>query len=251
MQAAVGGSGFVRRLCDEALHSAAVSHPYLQRMQTGRLPDMPLALADFAYQYGLYSARFTDCLTALLGRLQNAAHRAIVRHNLDEEHGGHIDAELPADVAQRIAGHSHAELFRQFQQAAGGRDTGLGTDQPGAAWARDFVALCGSGECAGTGAIGIGTELIISRVYSRILDGLRAHTQLTAFDRVFFELHSQCDDEHAEQLLRITTELATDAEARAEIARGVRRSLELRTRFWDAMLARAASAQLAAGAGAR
>lgn len=94
-------------------------------------------------------------------------------------------------------------------------------------------------ECVGVGAIGIGTELIVSKIYLQILEGLKNHTKLTLTQRVFFDLHSACDDDHAAQLISIALELAVSDKARQQIEYGMNESINLRTAFWDDMLSRA------------
>ena len=94
-------------------------------------------------------------------------------------------------------------------------------------------------ECVGVGAIGIGTELIVSRIYNQILDGLKTYSNLTMTQRVFFDLHSQCDEKHAAQVLFIAKELAQDHTACEQIEYGAKMAIKLRIAFWDKMLERA------------
>ena len=235
---------FIEELCAEALSSAAIRHPYLLAMQQGDFPDIGAALRDFAFQYGLYSARFTNYLTAVINSLEDPAHRKILQDNLDEERGHVHDVELPQDVVDRIEGQPHAQLFELFQAALGVSPTepvSPGDEQPGMAWSRGFQELCETNAAVGVGAIGIGTELIVSGIYRQILDGLKTHTNLSISERVFFELHSECDDEHAAQLNIIAAELAQDEQAAEQIAYGAQMAIALRTTFWDQMLERARS----------
>ncbi|WP_269618235.1 TenA family transcriptional regulator [Zhongshania sp. BJYM1] len=233
---------FVRRLGEEALKSSAVSHPYLQALQKSDFPDVDMAWRDFAFQYGLYSSQFTRYLKALISNLRNVSHQKILLSNLAEEKGHIADGELPSEVLASIEGQSHAQLFQRFQQALGVNPedpTSLSEDLAGGLWSRRFLALCNTNEYVGVGAIGIGTELIVSNIYQQILSGLKSYDALTMQQRVFFDLHSSCDDDHAEQMLIVASELATDEEACAQIEFGVKSALDLRTAFWDALLERA------------
>ncbi|MBT8421824.1 MAG: iron-containing redox enzyme family protein, partial [Gammaproteobacteria bacterium] len=159
---------------------------------------------------------------------------------------GHAhDHDLPSEITEIVSGQPHSLLFANFQDAVGTQqnaDDASRPNQPGSMWSEQFLALCQRSQCAGIGAIGIGTELIVSGVYQQILTGLRQHSELSLRERVFFELHSHCDDEHAEQLLQIAEELATSDAAIAEIEFGARMAIQLRTAFWDRMLKRARSA---------
>ena len=101
------------------------------------------------------------------------------------------------------------------------------------------MQLCERDQWVGIAAIGIGTELLVSKIYQAILQGLRTYSKLSPIQRVFFDLHSACDDEHAAQLLTITKQLATDTTAREKIEYGVNAAITMRSLFWDDMLERA------------
>lgn len=235
---------FIDSLCAEAFDSAAVNHPYLRAIHTGDLPNIDLALKDFAFHYGLYSARFTHYVSAVTAKLSKAEHKQILLANLAEEQGDTEGVELPSDVLASIVGLPHSSLYRRFQQA-------MGVDaeyakaaqrcQTSVLWSQKFLELCKMNEYVGVGAIGIGTELIVSRIYNKILEGLKAHSNLTMIERVFFDLHSQCDEEHAAQMLMITRDLAQDSTSRKKIEYGARLAIDLRVTFWDQMLQRAQS----------
>ena len=91
----------------------------------------------------------------------------------------------------------------------------------------------------GAGAIGIGTELIVSRIYEQILVALKTHSTLTMSERVFFDLHTVCDEKHAEEMISIAEDLARDPASCEAIARGVEMAIAMRVEFWDRMLERA------------
>lgn len=235
-------AAFVRRLSNAALESTAVTHPYLQALQKGDFPNVDMAWKDFAFQYGLYSSRFTCYLKALISNLENTSHRQILQTNLEEEKGHIADVELPPAVLASIEGRSHAQLFQRFQKALGVSSTypgGQAVEHPGDLWGRLFLELCEANQYVGVGAIGIGTELIVSNIYKQILSGLENHSVLTIQQRVFFDLHSTCDDDHAAQMLLVASELATDEQACSKIEFGVKSALELRSAFWDNLLQRA------------
>ena len=223
------------------LNSAGVSHPYLSVLRANQFADTHSALQDFAFQYGLYSARFTEYVDAVVGRLACADHRAILESNLAEEHGHSLDIELPSDVLASVEGVSHAELFRRFQSALGvtATDIPFAPDvHPGHIWCEQFLALCRMNECVGIGALGFGTEMIVAPIYEQILQGLAVYSPLSPQDRVFFELHSQCDEAHGEEMYKIAWDLAKNPLAIQHIEYGARTAIALRVKFWDAMLER-------------
>ncbi len=233
---------FIDNVCAQAFDSAAVNHSYLRALNMGDFPNVDLALQDFAFQYGLYSGKFTEYVSAVIGNLSDAQHQRILRANLAEERGETDDVDLPPDVLASIAGRPHSLLYQRFQQALGVDARYVKTAQRCVAsesWGRQFLDLCQANECVGVGAIGIGTELIVSRIYDQILGGLKRHSSLSISERVFFDLHAHCDEAHAAQLLTIAKELAVDSASCEQIEYGAKKAIELRAAFWDEMLVRA------------
>lgn len=232
----------INRIRTEALASRAVNHPYLQAFQNGDLPNMELAIKDFAFQYGIYSKRFIRYLQAVISNLKESRHQETLGENLTEEQGDTHDVELPSDVLASIMGVPHAQLYRRFQEAVGVDENYRNKtqeSQTAVLWRDQFLQLCKLDECVGIGALGIGTELIVSSIYSQILKGLKSHSTLTMTERVFFDLHSQCDDEHAAQMLSIAKDLAINHTACEKIEYGAKMALHMRTVFWDKMHERA------------
>ena len=236
------GAAFVKRISAEALDSCAVNHPYLRAMSERDFPDIDMAFKDFAFQYGLYSSKFTRYVSAVIENLKNVEHKQILLTNLAEEQGATNDIELPPDVLASIAGQPHTTLFRRFQEALGVNAQyrkNTAQCQTGLLWSQQFLQLCEMNECVGVGAIGIGTELIVSSIYNQILKGLEAHDHLTMTQHVFFNLHSECDEAHAGQIALIAEDLSRDSIACEQIEYGVKMALSMRAIFWDKMLERA------------
>lgn len=234
-------ASFIQRISTEALVSDAVNHPYLSAICEGDVPNIDWALKDFAFQYGLYSSQFIRYVSAVIENLSSAKHKRLLLSNLAEEQGYTHDIKLPSDVLASIVGQPHTNLFRRFQEALG-----IDADYRKTAqhcqiipWGEQFLQLCKMNEYVGVGAIGIGTELIVSRIYKQILEGLKTYSRLTMTQRVFFDLHSQCDEKHAAQVLLITKELAQDHTACEQIEYGARMAINMRIAFWDKMLERA------------
>ena len=235
-------SAFIKRLCLAAGDSKAANHPYLDALANGSLPNMQMAIQDFAFQYGWYSKDFVKYLNAVISCLSQESHRVILRENLAEENGHTHDIELPAEVAASIQGVPHSLLYERFQDSIGVDANYKSSSAPSATashWSEQLLNLCQMNQYVGVGAIGIGTEFIVSKIYKKILNCLQRHSSLSATERVFFDLHSECDDEHAEQLLEITEALAKDSSSREQIEYGVREAFHLREMFWDCMLERA------------
>ena len=236
------GAAFIKRISDDALNSAAIHHPYLDAMRKADFPDVDLAFKDFAFQYGLYSSKFTHYVSAVIDSLDNPKHKQILQTNLSEEQGDTHGIELQPEVLASVSGQPHASLYRRFQEALGIDDDyqkSAAPCQTSLLWGEQLLQLCKMNECVGVGAIGIGTELIISNIYNQILDGLKAHSNLTVTQRVFFDLHSKCDDEHGAQMLLIAEDLAQDRSACDQIEYGTNMAINMRIMFWDKMLERA------------
>ncbi len=235
-------AAFIECIRLKALASDAVNHPYLTAFCHGEFPDMTAAIQDFAFQYGLYSRQFVRYLSAVIKQLQQQKHRETLIENLTEEQGDTHGIELPEAVLMTVTGVPHTQLFQRFQTAVG-IDNQYRTTMPQSPtaqlWSEQFLQLCEMDECVGIGAIGIGTELIVSSIYHQILEGLKNHSDLTMTERVFFDLHSQCDDEHAVEMLLIAQDLAQDDMACEKIEYGVNMAIKMRTLFWDKMLERA------------
>jgi pyrroloquinoline-quinone synthase len=236
------GAAFIKRISAEALNSAAVNHPYLRAMSEYDFPNVDMAIKDFAFQYSLYSAKFTRYVSAVTENLRNVEHKQILLTNLAEEQGATNNIELPPDVLASVAGQPHTTLFRRFQEALGinaqYRES-TAQCQTGLLWSKQFLQLCEMNECVGVGAIGIGTELIVSGIYNQILKGLEAHSNLTMKQYVFFNLHSECDKAHAAQIALITEDLARNNMACEQIEYGVKMAINMRIIFWDKMQERA------------
>ncbi|WP_348673183.1 iron-containing redox enzyme family protein [uncultured Abyssibacter sp.] len=225
---------FVEVLKSEALGHSAVRHPYLRRFAQGEFPSMDFAVRDFALQYYVYSSGFTSYLQAVINGLAIKRHREVLSENLREEQGL---------VGQDCDHTPHAELFDRFRRATGVTEAIERAFVPCTTvrvWRDLFLQKCQSGQVGvGIGAIGIATELLVSDIYRQLLAGIRDHTCLAAEHEHFFELHIECDDGHAASLLAITEELCDNPDVREAVRFGVISSLNLRTAFWDVLLARA------------
>ena len=232
---------FIDHLTKAVLNSPAVNHPYLDLLADGENDQFEKIISDFALQYGLYSGRFVHYVLAVIANLEDKSHQSILQENLDEEYGNAHDVTLPDDVMDSIIGQPHTLLFKRFQLATGITEEMLSTipsDSPGMLWAKKFEALCKENALVGIGALGLGTELIVSNIYQKILCGIKAANTLTPKEYVFFDLHAECDDEHAQQFVRIASDLLVDSEAESQIEYGMTQALKLRCEFWDQMLER-------------
>jgi pyrroloquinoline quinone (PQQ) biosynthesis protein C len=237
-------ASFVADLAEVSLRHRAVRHPYLKALVDGTLPDTRWALADFARQYYGYSKHFPRYLTAVISRLENPAHRAALLCNLTEESGTYDDNEIEALAAigvkaEWIVGIPHPVLFRRFATAMEVRFDAPEADAV-ACWREVFLGVLSTGTAAeAVGALGLGTENIVSTMYTSFLAALARVNGLSPRDTVFFPLHTAVDDHHQATLQAIATELAVNETGRQDLRRGMLKALQLRSAFWDWMYARA------------
>ena len=236
---------FVESLQQYALASRAANHPLLERIATGNLPDLVGNVGFLLSEYYHYSHQFTRYLTAVMANLEAPKSRsALVRNAADES--GHIPAEEAAELLRNGIDPEHAkaphpELFRRFLRAIGANPEEILRRKPFVAtmaWVEAFRGLCMfGGEIQGVGALGIGTEGIVAVMYRRILRGIAiAWPNMSARDRVFFELHAVVDDDHAHTLNNIAIDFADSPEGRRELAVGAYRALVIRAAFFDEMM---------------
>ncbi len=228
---------FIEALCDDVMVHPAVDHPYLRRLASGDLPDMHAAIRDYCHQYYFYSAEFTSYLEAVIGGLHSALHREVLRRNLEEERG---------HAAGEPEGIPHAELFQRFRRAAGVTPEYDAATPPCSTvlvWRDLFLQKCQSRQPGvGLAAIGLGTEMIVSKIYGHLHRAVTLHTDMKPEDYLFLTLHIGCDDEHADDMKQICLELAEEQACREAIRFGALSSLNLRNAFWDVMLARSVAA---------
>jgi pyrroloquinoline quinone (PQQ) biosynthesis protein C len=239
-------------LLNQALQHRAVDHPYLRALRDGKFNNMDLILKDFAVQYGAYSEWFPKYLSTVISKLTNPKHKEHLMDNLSEEKGNlhkeDIDAIKKLGIKEEwVQGITHCALFERFQNALGvspvetiGHEVKI--------WRKSFLNLIEEGgEETGVGAIGLGTESIVKHVYKYIIEAIENHSDLHLKDYVFFPLHTEVDDEHGLILLEIAKEMTSSGpEAMEQLKTGMFHALDLRATFWDNMMVRAKSNELAA-----
>lgn len=253
----VGASGgvareFVAKLAEQSLQHRAVNHPYLEALGSGNLPDMHWALADFGRHYHGYSKEFPRYLTAVISRLEDPSHRAGLMENLTEESGVYEAEELAkldeiGIESDWIVDKPHPVLFTRFCKAMGVDDEDLldVSDQV-VCWREMFLSLLTAGTPAeAVGALGLGTENIVSTIYQPFCSAVDGLSELSPRDTVFFPLHTAVDDHHQETLQGIAADLAVDEDSRSKLRLGMLKALSLRSSFWDWMYSRALSPQTA------
>jgi len=246
------GKSYLEGLVQEALSHPAVCHPYLTDLAEGNLPDLKWALRDFASQYPGYCAHFPRYLTMVISKLDSPVHRTTLMQNLIEESGMLDDEEIAVLVEHGIdpdwvQGIAHPKLFKRFQQAVDVDDTDDHADDTleVVCWRESFYHLLADGSPAeAVGAIGLGTENVVNKIYAPIISAIERLGTLDRRQYVFFELHCEVDDDHHEALLKIAHDFTDVAQDRIDLRKGMLKALGLRAIFWDWMHNRARHAGL-------
>ncbi len=233
----------IQELLLEAENHEAINHPYLLAMAEGKFDDMQIALADFAVQYEGYTSWFPRYLTTAMSKLKVHHHRMHLVENLAEE-GGHLPAEELEELeelgikSEWVQGIPHPQLFKRFKSAIGAHESDL--SEAVLLWREMFLNTIEKASPAeAMGLIGLGTESIVKHVYKHITKAIINHTNVERRDYVFFELHSEIDDEHGEIMLNIAKEFLDEDEANFwELRKGMLKALNLRAMFWNDMVTR-------------
>jgi pyrroloquinoline quinone (PQQ) biosynthesis protein C/mannose-6-phosphate isomerase-like protein (cupin superfamily) len=189
-----------------------------------------LTFEDWRYvfsQYYLYNKNFTRYLTAIMTNCENDYYRSRLSENLWEEGGG-------AKPEER-----HAELFRKFLvQTLQIKDlNAIEFADSSRLFANEYLSRCIQRDPAyGTALLSLGTEGIVSRMYSILVECM-TKAGIPDSELTFFHLHIGCDDEHAETLAEMMASFS-DMPGWYEIcAQATDDALTLRENFFNSLTA--------------
>jgi len=235
----------IEKLLQEALEHKAINHPYLLALENGEFRDTKVALKDFAVQYSGYTEWFPKYLTAAISKMNNAEHRSHLIDNLSEESGQLDKDELKflgeiGIKTEWVNGIPHPELFKRFCQSID-IESDNSIDINVEIWRELFLNVMYNGTAAeAIGAIGLGTESVVKHIYKFFTNAIQRHTDLRREDYVFFELHSEIDDEHGKIMIQIAEDFLNESlNNYNELRKGMLKALNLRVLFWDMMYERA------------
>src|SRR5262245_54388931 len=147
-------------------HELQSRHPFWSNRLFRACRHGHLEIDDFRFvfsQYYLYSRNFTRYIAALIANSDNDYHRSRLSENLWEAGAG-------ADPDRR-----HAELFRKFLQQALSIDLDAIEYLDSTLWfVREYLDFClKSAPMAASAFLSLGTEGIVARMYSILVDGLQ------------------------------------------------------------------------------
>ncbi|MES2263768.1 MAG: iron-containing redox enzyme family protein [Pseudomonadota bacterium] len=199
-------------------------HPFIQRCRDGTITRRELNV--FVEQHAKYSAYFTRYLCALIANLDDANDVLQLAENLAEELGfGDDQGEPHSRIFARMAGELGVDLprapaFPETQKLI--ETTFHYCKQPNPAY--------------GLGALCLGAEAIVAPLYSDIISGFIANG-IPKEQLVFFQLHVECDDDHAETMRGILARMQQERPEHAElILEGARAMIDARLDFFTGVL---------------
>jgi pyrroloquinoline quinone (PQQ) biosynthesis protein C len=181
--------------------------------------DLTAAYRDVA-QDGIYG----DVVHALIQR------GAVTRQQVQE---------VTRVGSERAGELTHPALFRRFLRALGISPAMVEATRPlpeTTNMIETYQQVCREAHwLEAMGAMGPGTECVVSQLYKPIEDGLKASGVLTSEDYIFWTVHIVCDDGHGQNIIDAMAPFASNPENAAMVARGARRVLEARRRWFDGL----------------
>ena len=177
-------------------------------------------------QYFIYSKNFTRYLCALMANMEDDYHRSQLSENIWEEGGGE-------DLEKR-----HSELFRQFLiNGLGVKIDQIQFKDFSVQFMNQYLEYCMKKPALeGSAFLSLGTEAIVARLYTAFLKGM-TKAEIDSKHLHFFELHVECDDEHAETLEEIVLSFAGESNFKERCLDGLNMALDLRNQFFDSLFA--------------
>ncbi|MGO0791118.1 TenA family transcriptional regulator [Herbaspirillum seropedicae] len=205
------------------LISTLRAHSFLTRCREGSVSLQELKF--FLVQQGQYSAYFTRYLCAMMANLPSNVEVFELAENLFEELGFAGGEETP-----------HYLLYRNMLA-----DFGLSLESaPPTAATRKLIetmfSCCRDTRASvGLAALCLGAEALVPMMYADIIAGFEAHGMSKDTIR-FFHLHVACDDDHAETIENILTEMVEkDKEQLANIIAAGNTLVDARYDFFTAI----------------
>jgi len=226
---------FISALIKEINNHPAVNHPYLIKLSKGLFPNPAEAIKDYAHQYSFYSLWFVRYLKGVIKSMPSKRLELELIENIKEEEGDENAIELKK--------RPHVEIFQHFKKSIGVDEIYIAKNPPSTTailWRNLFLQKCDSDILGvGIGAIGLATEFIVPRIYTYITKSIENQSNFPDSSSLFFRLHIDCDQAHAQKIIDITTEIAENIASREAIRFGVISALNLRNAFWDSQHSRA------------
>lgn len=198
-----------------------VNHLLLSRLATGRYTKCDYQ--QFGLQHYPMVGTFTRYMELLLLRAPQSDQKLWLAKVLVDEYGEGSDGE------------DHASLYLSYLRELGVPE-GLEQETNLIPEVWEFIGthlrLCREEPfLVGLGALGPGHEWAIPKMFHQVIPGLE-RAGVPYEGRMYFDLHTEQDIDHANWMAEALDQLGTDEVARAQVRRGALLSLGARFRFW-------------------
>ena len=247
--ALVESGDFIAELERYSLSHHAVEHHYLQNLagaSFGKAATLDLLVKFFA-AYSHFNLGFITNLRNLIDLLQKQEHKEILSENLEEEMG-HYDEETLVELEnmnisrKSVVGIPHTFLFAEMLDCLEGK---IGSSYR--AFVPDNIVsikndaieeLTAAGKSGLLAAVYFGSELIVPKLYSKLIQGLRNSCgEISNEELRFLILHIDMDDGHAKKLREIVMDSCNTMEERVALLKNTEKILNARVKFYDALRA--------------
>lgn len=236
------GSDLVAKLAAEALKSSSVSQEFLARPPKSRAGTAATLLALRRVFGGFVT--WLEAMKKHAGELDGAGGAAsTIVENIKEELGEEAyDAGALASAGvhlEDVEGVAHSVLYTNFLDTLCGKITAEELNDAVSLWRDAYLGAARSSLAEGIGAVGLGCEEILPRIFAQLLENCitPSFPELTRRELVYFYLHIMADEEHAEVLKRVGSELAAQpGGGGGGIVSGLGGVLAAAEAFWDASL---------------
>jgi pyrroloquinoline quinone (PQQ) biosynthesis protein C/quercetin dioxygenase-like cupin family protein len=203
-------------------------HPFWENRLFKGCESGKLTRDDFKFifsQYYFYSRNFTRYISAAMANCDDDYYRSKLTENLWEESG-------EKDMDRR-----HAQIFRRFLRDGMQIDIdNLQFIDCTQNFVREFLGFClHSHPMASSAFLSLGTEGIVSRMYTSMVKGL-SKAGIESKHLEFFHIHIGCDDEHAETLENMMCSYFDEPDWYNTCARATEHALDLRQRFFENLI---------------
>jgi hypothetical protein len=230
---------YVDQLVVTARNHPAAQPAYLHALAAGSLPFHTVALCDFALHEFRFAASDAPGLRFLLARVERPVHRQVLLRHLAQLAGHYRRGDLsrlrslhPGLV--RSPELSQAVLGQRFREVLGSQATWIpldGTDRVG--WQDRHLHLLQAGSLAeALGAYGLGTVMLDSIHLPFLLEGC-ARVALAPDACLLLHLHRALAEVRQVAYRQMAIDLATTAQGRFDLARGMHSALLLHQSFWE------------------
>ena len=245
--ALVESADFIAELERYCLSHDAVEHHFLQNLagaSFGKAATLDLITKFFA-AYSHFNLGFITNLRNLIDVLQKQEHKEILNENLEEEMG-HYDEETLVELEnmnisrESVVGIPHPIVFSEMLDFLEGkirRSYRAFVPEDIVSIKNDVIKeLTAEGKSGLLAVVYFGSELIVPKLYAKLLQGLRnSCDELSNEDLRFLILHIDMDDGHAEKLREIVMDSCGTMEERVALWKNTDKILNARVKFYDAL----------------